>query len=175
MRRSLTVILLAALVAACDEESGDSAVEAREQNVVRIDGLAYRVVLFRELNPRIEPDRSLVEGARPGPDEGLYAAILHVCNEGEVPARPTGDIVLEDAFGQVFHPLRPAVDPELTYHPRDLDPDECLPVPGSTADTSFDGAAVVYEVPFDAVQRRPMVLEIRPRGGGEPSRVQLDL
>jgi hypothetical protein len=175
MRRSLAVVLLATLFAACGEESGDNAVEAREENLVRIDGLAYRVVLFRELNPYIAPDRSLADAVRPGPDQGLYAAFLRVCNEGEAPARPTKDIVLEDAFGKTFHPLRPAVDQELTYQPRELAPGECLPVPESTADASFDGAAVVYEVPFDAVQRRPMVLEIRPRDGGEPSRIQLDL
>lgn len=171
----LAVILLACLVVACGDEPADTAVEAREENVVRVGDLTYRAVLFRHLNPRVAPDRSIVETAAPEADEGLYAAFIHVCNESDEPQRPTGQIVLEDAFGQVFRPLRSGVDTELTYQTARLAPGDCIPARDSPANETFNGAALVYEVPFDAVQERPMVLEIRPRGGGDPARIQLDL
>ena len=175
----LGVILLASLagcvLAACGGEADDNAVEAREENVVTIDGMTYRAVLFRQLNPRVVPDRSLVEQPAVEPDVGLYAVFLRVCNDSDEEGRPTDDIVLEDAFGQTFRPLRSAVDPELNYQPRSLAPESCVPASGSTADETFSGAALVFGVPFESAQERPMVLEIRPRGGGDAARIQLDL
>ena len=171
----LAVILLACLVVACGDEPADTAVEAREENVVRLGDLAYRAVLFRQLNPRVAPDGSLVETAAVEADKGLYAAFMHVCNQSDEPKQATGQIVLEDAFGQVFRPLRSGVDQELTYQARTLAPGACIPARDSPASETFNGAALVFEVPFDAVDERPMVLEIRPRGDGDPARIQLDL
>ena len=171
----LAVIVLGSLLAACGDGADDNAVEAREGNVAAIEGMSYRAVLFRQLNPRVAPDRSLVPQASVGADVGLYAVFLRVCNESDEEAGPTDDIVLEDAFGQVFRPLRSGVDAELIYRHRSLAPRTCIPTPGSPADKTFSGAAVVVEVPFESVQERPMVLEIRPRGGGDPARIQLDL
>jgi hypothetical protein len=173
--RLLTAIVVAALLGACGGESEDSAADAREGDVVRIDGLGYRAVLFRELNPRVPPDRSLVPRPPAGPDEGVYAAFIRVCNESGEQRRPTGDIVLEDAFGQVFRALESGVNERLTYQSRELAPGRCIPVEDSSASQTFNGAALVFEVPFDALQERPIVLEIRPRGGGEHRRIQLDL
>lgn len=174
--RVLAAVVVAAAIGACGDEGGaENAVEAREENVVRIDGLAYRAVLFRELNPHIPPDQSLVEGTPSGPDRGLYAAFIRVCNESEEQQTPTGQIVLEDAFGQVFRPLAEGVTKQLAYQPRPLAPGECVPAADTPASRTFDGAPLVYEVPYEAVQRRPMVLEIRPRGDREPVRIVLDL
>jgi hypothetical protein len=175
MRLRIAVILLACVVVACGDEPEDTAVEAREENVVRVGDLTYRAVLFRQLNARVAPDRSLVETAAPGSHEGMYAAFLHVCNESDEPQTATGQIVLEDAFGQTFRPVSSGVDRELTYQARRLAPGACIPTRDSPADETFNGAPLVFEVPFDAVDERPMALEIRPRGEGEPARIQLDL
>jgi hypothetical protein len=45
------------------------------------------------------------------------------------------------------------------------------------ADRTFDGAALVFDVPFDVItQERPLILEIRERAeGGEVARIELDL
>ena len=87
--------------------------------------------------------------------DGYYGAFLTVCNESGEPRTPTGDIDLEDAFGSTFRPLDATVHPELTYQPRRLEPNGCEPADGSPADETFNGAALVFSVPFDAVQRRP--------------------
>jgi hypothetical protein len=171
----LAAIMLACLLVACGDEREDNAVDAREENVVRVGDLSYQAVLFRELNPRVAPDRTLVEPGAADAGEGLYAAFLHVCNDTDEPQPATGQIVLEDAFGQAFRPLRSGVDAELTYQARTLAPGACLPARDSPANETFDGAALVFAVPFDAVQERPLVLVIRPHGGGEAARIQLDL
>ena len=75
----------------------------------------------------------------------------------------------------MFRPLRSEVDPELTYEARTVAPGDCIPTRDSPANETFNGAALVFAVPFDAVQERPMVLEIRPRGDGDAVRIQLDL
>ncbi|HET8757524.1 MAG TPA: hypothetical protein VFM58_16010 [Solirubrobacteraceae bacterium] len=173
--RMLVAAALVAVVAGCDDETArDNAVEAREGNAVELGGLTYRVVLFRQLNPRATPESALVDGVPPA-GEGYYAAFLSVCNASDGTHVPTDDIHLEDAFGKSFAPLDTDVNAELTYEPRRLPPEACEPADDSAADETYNGAALVFSVPFDAVQRRPMVLEIQPRGGGVPARVQLDL
>jgi hypothetical protein len=51
-----------------------------------------------------------------------------------------------------------------------------VPATGSAADRTFDGAALVFDVPYDSTQERPLILEIRERSeGGERARIVLDL
>lgn len=176
----LAAVALALGIAACADEEregdgGDNAVDAREENVVRLADISYRVVLFRELNPRVTPDSELVARAAPEQGVGLYAAFVRACNEGGEEAIPTDRVLIEDAFGNRLRPRRNGVDATLAYQPRPLEPGACIPRPGSPAERTFDGAAVVFEVPFDAAQRRPLVLELHPQNGGDPARVQLDL
>jgi hypothetical protein len=173
--RRLVAILLVAVVAGCEDASTpDNGVEAREGNVVELGGLTYRVVLFRQLNPQAAPESALVEGVPPD-GQGYYAAFVTVCNDSDEPHLATNDIHLEDAFGNTFAARNTDVDPELAYDPRRLQPEACEPADGSAAEETYNGAALVFSVPFDAVQRRPMILEIQPRDGGAPARVQLDL
>jgi hypothetical protein len=84
-------------------------------------------------------------------------------------------VVLEDALGQTFRPLPARVPDRLGYSRTELAPGECLPDPDSSAEQTFDGAAVVFEVPIESTRERPMILEIRGRGLRPHARVQLDL
>ena len=99
MPTRLVLILVACWLVACGEKPAETAVEAREENVVHVGGLSYRAVLFRELNPRVAPDRSLVETSAAEAGVGLYAAFVHVCNDSDEPQPATGQIVLEDLDG----------------------------------------------------------------------------
>jgi hypothetical protein len=56
-----------------------------------------------------------------------------------------------------------------------LEPGQCLPGEGTAADRTFDGAALVFELPYEAAQERPMILEIADPSGSGEARVQLDL
>lgn len=182
---SLLAVIAALALAACggdeagddtsDERSADNAVEATEQNTVELDGLRYRVNLFRQLNPRISPDRALYDGPAPAEGTGIYAAFLRVCNPGDSRQVPTSEISLEDAFGHEFPRVEAEPDNEFAYEPEPLTPDECLPGPNTAAARTAEGAVLVYEIPVDALGNRPFVLELQAEGSGEVRRIQLDL
>jgi hypothetical protein len=175
---SLMIALLAAgVLAACgDETERRPAVEAREGNEALVGDFSYRVIVFRGLNPETVADQSLIESVRTDADHGLYAAFVEVCNRGQEPGAPTARIVLEDAFGEAWEPVRAGVEPSLSYRPRELAPDECIPATGSVAARTFDGAAMVFEVPYSVTQERPLILDIRPtEESGDGARIVLDL
>lgn len=179
VRRGLAAAIAFLLVlgfAACggEDEPADNAVEAREGNVVEFGGIRYRVVLFRQLNPRITPDRALYEGPPLEQGQGLYAAFLLACNVSEEVQTPTADVHLEDAFGDEFEPL-PNVGDTFAYRPQPLRPDACLPTEGSAADQTFPGAALLFKLGFDDVRERPLILELRSQSDSETFRIQLDV
>jgi hypothetical protein len=133
------------------------------------------VVLFRQLNPRIAPDDALYTGPPAGRRSGLYAAFLQVCNVTSEVRTTSDDVHLEDAFGERFAPRPERVAGRFAYRPTELAPGECLPGPNSTAEQSFDGAALVFEVPFESTRERPLILEIGDEAAAEPERIQLDV
>lgn len=170
-RLAAAAIGAAFLVGACGEDGGsENAVEAREQNTVHLGGLGYRVPLFRQLNPRTAPDRTYYDGPPPPDGSGVYAAFIGVCNEEGAPARPSGRIFLEDAFGERFRPVAQPGN-ELAYAPEELAASECLPERGAAL--AADGAPLAFLVPFADTRERPMVLVIE--GPDEDARIELDL
>jgi hypothetical protein len=175
------LLLIAAVLAlaGCGNEAEDNAVEATEQNTVALGGIDYRVVRFRQLNPRIPHDRTLVAGL-PSPGEGraYYAAFITACNRSGTTRTPTSRIHLEDAFGTRFAPLAAIKDGVFAYRARPLRPGACLPVEDSPADRALDGAVLAFDVPVETAQKRPLILELERSAGGTgraAARVQLDL
>ncbi|MGI8781827.1 MAG: hypothetical protein ACR2L8_16950 [Solirubrobacteraceae bacterium] len=178
MRRvpALAVIVAVALLAGCgEEETGDNAVEAQEQNTVELGGVRYRVILFRQLNVRGAPDDALWEGQPSESGKGLYVVLVRACAAAGEPARMSERIHLEDAFGQRFEPRPADTADKFEYSAVRLEPSECRPVPGSAADRTFDGVALVFDVPFESTAERPMILEIGDPTGSGAARIQLDL
>ena len=166
-----TAALLAAALAGCGEEEpaetasgSEDAVEATEQNTVELDGVRYRVVIFRQLNPRIAPDEALYEGAARGGDSGIFAAFIQACNVSEETQRPAERIRLEDAFGESFRRLELASTSAYDFDAARLRPDECVPAEDTVTNRALPGAAVLFEVPFDKLGNRPFVLELRDHG-----------
>jgi hypothetical protein len=165
----------AAVLAGCGGDApADNAVEATEQNVVELGGVRYRVVRFRQLNPSGAPDDALWQGERPAAGSGLYMAVVRACaiDEG---AEVSDEILLEDAFGQRFQPRPEGTADEFELEAGKLDAGECTPTAGSAADRTFDGGALVFEVPFSATSERPLVLEIGAPDGSGSARIQVDL
>lgn len=172
-------LLASALLLGCGSEdrpvetaTAAGAVEAREQNTVELDGIRYRVKIFRQLNPRIAPDRVLYDGARPGGDSGIFAAFIEACNVSEEVRRPTRRVSLQDAFGDSYPRLEAASPTEYGYDAVRLRPDECLPPNDSVADRAFPGAALLFSIPFDRLGNRPFALELRDNG---VRRIELDV
>lgn len=177
LRRTIVVMSIGCALTACGgEHNPDPAIEAQEGNQIRLGTVSYRVVMFRELNPRTAPDRSLVESYEAPDGHGLYAAFIEACNRGDEPVTPTSEIRLEDAFGTAYQPVLSGLEPDLTYVPRPLGTGQCLPITASLADRTFGAAALVFDVPYDITQERPLILEIREHAdGGDVARIQLDL
>lgn len=174
--RLAAAIAAATLMASCGgEQRPDNAVEAREGNVVELAGVRYRVTLFRELNIRTEPDDALWTAEPPPARTGLYVVSLEACGVADESARATGDIHLEDAFGQRFEPQRAGTADAYEYNGSTLPEGRCTPSDNSPADDTFGGAALVFSVPFDATRERPMVLVLGDTAGGKSAKVQLDL
>lgn len=171
--RTLPLLLAALVLAACGDD-GDTAIDAQEGNQVRLGPVAYRVVSFRELNAATEADRSLVRSAAPAPRHGLFAAFIVACNRSEGPVTPSAAFRLQDAFSTNYAPLQDGLDRSLLYTQKRLEPGECTPQDGSVADRTFDGTALVFELPYDITQDRPLVLVVRTPDHGS-ARIQLDL
>lgn len=165
------------LLAGCggDDEPADNAVEARVENTVELDGVEYRVTLFRQINANAAAGDALWEGGDPGDGIGLYAAFVQACGVGDDASQMSTELILEDAFGQVFEPQPEGTADEFEYEPVRLDDGECAPRAGSPADQAYGGGALVFEVPFESISERPFVLQIgAPDGDGE-ARIQVDV
>lgn len=186
--RSLTALLVivAAAVAACAEEETagekpldyEDAIEAREHNTVDLNGIRYRVVMFRQINPRLASDGALYEGPLPEEGVGVYAAFLRACNDSDERRTPTSEVKLEDAFGESYPRLRAVSDEAFDYEPEPLRPDNCLPPDDGAADRAFPGAAILFAIPFDDLGNRPFILELQDRGEAgrlETRRIEVDL
>ena len=171
------MLLAAAVLTGCGEEepadsSSAEAVEAQEQNTVELDGVRYRVVIFRQLNPRIAPDKALYEGAPPDGDSGIFAAFVQACNVSQETQRPAERVRLEDAFGEEYRRLEAASTSAYDFDAARLRPGECVPAEDTVANRALPGAAILFEVPFDKLGNRPFVLELRDRG---VRRIELDV
>lgn len=173
MARALIVALLLGVVCAtagCGDDDADSRGATLPGGAVGADGsgilagVRYRVVLFREMNVRIEPDRSIYRGAPPAGDRLRYMAVLRACNVTDEQQTPTADVVLEDAFGQAFEPQPAALREPFAFRARPLAPGRCMPSEGDPAARALDGTAIVYELPLRTVQDRPLVLELTDEG-----------
>jgi hypothetical protein len=149
-----------------------------ESQTIHAGGFDWTVALFRELNPHAAPDQEIVGSRRPAADHGFWAAFVTVCNPGPEPARPPAGMRLVDAFGHVFRPVGLSAANPFAYAPRRLEPSRCLPPTGTVAEHVTDGVALVFEVPFDALENRPLFLRL-PRatasGDGAPPRIRLDV
>jgi len=173
---ALLLVALSLPLSACGEERDDNAVEAMERNAFELGGLNYRVAMFRQLNPRIAPDRALFDGRLEG-RMGLFAAFVVACNESGEPRTPTSSVQLEDAFGETYPQVAQLDDNPLLYSPEPIAAGRCVPAEDGTAERTLPGAAVLFKVPFAALSNRPFVLEFRggEGGGAKVERVQLDL
>lgn len=181
MAQRSTVVLIALVALACtgcgEADATNEAVEAREGNRATIAGITYRVILFRELNVHIKPDRALLEGPPP-PEGSVYlAAFLSACNTSDERLTPTDSVRLENAFEAEYPRLELARDNPFAYRPHPLEPGQCLPSEDSAAARAVSGGVVIFQVPASDLSKRPFVLAVEGSsdGGQVQRRFEVDL
>ena len=154
----------------------------REGLAEEMNGLTYNVFLTRQLNTKIAPDSAFYRGPDPGKKDTLYGMFVQVCNEGKeaTEAVEPDRFVIKDAQENEFRPLALPRDNAFAYKARTVNPKECIPLAGSVAQqNSAAGALLVYKIPIENLEYRPLELEIEggfdvKRGERDKLRYELD-
>jgi hypothetical protein len=159
------VCLFAAPVAlgACgEEEIGKPGHEpAREGLAIELAGVDYNVFITRQLNTSIPPDDAYYEGPAPPAGQTFYGVFLQVCNNGSRPRRTAEEFHIEDSQGNRFEPLELPETNKFAYHPKVLDPEECIPESGSVAQLGpTAGSMLLFQLPLDDTENRPLELVV---------------
>lgn len=175
LRALITTALAAALamlLGACAEEEHHDVVEGQ---AAQLGDLEYKVVFSRPLNINDVEDRSYLPDRNPPPPGssylGVFIQIENTADEGteQLPEEMT----VVDTEGQRFQPLESESVFALDLG-GELGPGDQAPALDSTAQTSpVSGALLVYEVPDEAVENRPLELVIP--GAEDDARVELDI
>lgn len=170
-------ISCATALAGCGAEPGLEE-PAREGLFVDVAGIDYNVLLTRQLNLNITPDKAFYKGPPPKPGHALYGVFVQVCNTASDELTPTSDdFELEDSQGNTFRPVELPEENDFAYHPRELGQDDCIPEDGSVAQQGpLTAAMVLFELPLTATENRPLELIIKGPPGEEDEKVfELDL
>lgn len=157
-RRAVAAVLVALVlaVAACGEERESGPADPGE--TVTVGGISYDVELSRQLNPRIQPDKTLYIGAEPPPGQALVGVFLRACNRSDQPGRSAALELRDEITDRTFAAERGNVDPAHAYEPARLEPGQCLPRAASPA--RDEGALAVFKVPVGVFRDRQLVLLI---------------
>jgi hypothetical protein len=186
-RQTAAVCALAAAavlgLSACGTHTDDLGVEeaASEGLAIPIGGVDYNVFITRQLNTKIVPDTAYYRGPEPGKDATLYGVFLQVCNHGKQPVQTAESFKVVDSQGNEFEPTPLPEDNAFAYHPRRLDPKECIPESGSVAQLGpTAGSMLLFKFPLEDTENRPLELEITSpldptREKRETKKILLDL
>lgn len=167
--------LFALALAGCGAHDPDE--PHREGIQASVDGIGYTVFLSRQLNPRIPPDRGYYDVNAPPAGMTHFGVFLEACNEEGPPTETVKGFAIEDNAGNTYRPIDlPRTNP-FAYHAERLAQEECIPQAGGLADLGpTGGALLLFELPLEAMENRPLVLRIGTRmPADEMERVELDL
>jgi hypothetical protein len=156
-------LVLASALGACgkaDEEEGVDA-PASEGLALPLQGVEYNVFITRQLNPAIPPDSAYVKGGEPPPGQIIYGVFIQACNRSDKPHVAASNFKLVDNQGNEFAPRPLPEDNAFAYHPKRLDPKECIPETGSVAQLGpTAGSMLLFQFPLRIAENRPLELEV---------------
>jgi len=184
LRLALTALLsTAALAAAGCGNREDVTTSARTEGIwVDVGPLDYHIQGSRVLEPGLVPDKAYLHGLpsgvpQPSGKEIWFAVFLRVENKTDAAAQSARRFEIVDTRGASFtpYPLDTNRNP-FAYTSVTLRPDQSLPVPDSAADfDSFDGSQLLFKLPLDSYQNRPLAFKIHSAGGPGPTEASIDL
>lgn len=154
--------LLAALVLGACGGAHEEGEAFREGLALPLEGITYDVFITRQMNLQDVEDMGYVRDVPEAPGDSAYFGVfLEACNFSEEPLTPATDFKVVDTAGEEFVPVR--LDPEnpFSYSSTELGPNACIPAEGSIASSGpTSGALLMFEIPFEATENRPLELEI---------------
>lgn len=178
----LAVVAATALVGAgCGREEVVTVAET-EGIWVDVGALDYHIQGSRVLEPGLVPDVSYLKGrptsaTDPTGEELWFAVFVRIENKSKTPAMSSPNFEIVDTQGKSFKPY--ALDPEsnpFAYQPSMLEPNGVIPVPDSAQEfDSTAGAELLFKLPLDSYQNRPLELKIHGVEGDEPAEASVNL
>jgi len=169
---ALAFAVLALTVAACGYENESP--DVVEGEVVKLGELKYQVIFSRFLNLNDNEDSAYLVG-QPPPQKGsnYFGIFLEVQNKSEETQTLADSFSIEDAGHQTFD----AIPTESLYafpFGGKVEAQEPIPAPDSTPQQGpIEGSLVLFELPSEASENRPLTLFIAGPDG--PAEVTLDL
>jgi hypothetical protein len=170
---ALALTAVVAAVSACGYESNET--DVVEGEPVELGDIHYNVIFSRYLNPADNEDSSYLVGqAPPAPETTYFGVFFEVQNETDE-AKPLPDkFTIEDSDDEVFESL---ASESLYAFPLggEVEAEEQIPVLDTPPEQGpIEGSVVLFLLPDDASQNRPLTLEIHSPDG-EKGEVTLDL
>jgi len=182
--RLLAAAALAALapgLAACGAEEPTRKAET-EAVYVDVGELRYQVQTSRQLNPNDAADRGYLADLPPeerqlAPGETFFGVWLRVENETEQPHPAATKFEIVDTQGNVYEPIQLQRENAFAYslrRPQTVQPKGTLPSANSpAAEGAIGGLLVLYKLPSQALQFRPLDLIIK--GPSSEAEIALDV
>jgi hypothetical protein len=170
---ALALAVLVVTVSACGYENTET--DVVEGEPVELGDLHYNVIFSRYLNPNDTEDAGYLVGqAPPEPETTYFGVFFEVQNETGDSHQLPDSFTIRDADHQPFESLE---SESLYAFPfgGELEEHEQIPVLDSTPEQGpIEGSVVLFLLPDDASQNRPLTLEIHSPDGGT-GEVTLDL
>ncbi len=170
------------LVSGCGDKQSTVTEAETEGVTVDVGGLKYQVQVSRFLNPSDIEDSYYLRGLSettdldPGKDAVWFAIFMRVKNESGDTLTPTANFTISDTQDNKFQPV--PIDGKqnpLIYAPRPIPHAGVLPDPNEPAGSGpIQGSLILFRIPTDSLQNRPLVLHIEG-SGNEEATVDLDL
>lgn len=186
MRRLLIALLslVAALgLGACGAKEDEVVVGHNEGTYLDLGGLKYQVQISRLLEPASPEDRAYLTGIsaadrqlRDG--EQWFAVFLRVQNDEEGGgAKPAAEeVTIIDTQETVFRPVELGPENAYAYRGGRVPPRGVLPEPDSpAAESTIQGSLVLFKIPLQNLENRPLRLEISDPAEPRPVEVDLDV
>jgi hypothetical protein len=170
------VVLAAALLApGCGSTDPESDLTVEEGQPVKLGGLVYNVQITRFLNPSDPEDKAYLSGQRPPANDQFYLGVfMQIENEADSAQQVATGLTVVDTEGTEFKPV--PSDSLFALKPgTKVAAQGELPEPETTAASGpIQGSMVLFRIDEEAIQARPLTLDI-PSPGGPVAEVELDI
>jgi hypothetical protein len=182
LRKLVLLVFVAAVVAGCGNKEAVYTLAETEGTYVDVAGLTYQVQMSRFLNPGDPEDKQYLQGlpegvpaALPG-DEIWFGVWMRVKNYSGGPLTPATEFTIFDTEENEFRPIPLDVKTNpFVYEPILLQHSQVLPMPDTAAANGpIQGSLILFRLPADTLQNRPLVMHI-DQGEGNEAEIDLDL